>query len=348
MNGHAISLPPWYLDYREAWKHVSHEESDLNTWQSAYDVLFEKTSVDQDEHSSNTTLMPIVIPEGCCAKSDAFETILKSNSGGLKLNEPLFHYTTFSNLNSALNLGGFVLSRPGTWSVNWEDTEFKNSCNKLKNDQAVEGDLAKKILNFFSRDSYAMCWTIDEDNPCVVDYVRRKHPSESIAVISTTVRQLLGAYINDNLSVCRCFLVKMEYLKEKKLRRLEVEPESLTSGDNGSEVHRQSVSLTADKFEKQHEVRLIVEDSIDYPDKTMIDTNNHMSGNRETHLVKHVNLSAIINSVRMIPNDYLFGCHGQGRSKRRNDRECCTCRSTPSPASPCCHWKNSECRATQF
>ena len=311
MNGYAISLPQWYLDYRESWKQVSYEEYGLDSWQTAYDELFGEAD---EGDSFSPRRLPIAFPIEDRAKRKTFETILKNNSCGLALDTTIFHYTTSAYLNEAVKRGGFILSQPKDWSVQWEDSVFKNRLKELQR-KSKEPTIPSLLANSYMRDSYGMCWTLNDDNPCIAAMFKRKHASESIVVISSTVKQLLSAYMTDNLSVRSCFLIKMRYCSEKKLRESVVDPEDLFIGDFGTDVHHNSIAVTANKFVDQNEVRLIVEDSQSLSDKTIIQIRNQSSGHTETKLVKHVDFASIINSVRVFPNEYLFGISGQKATK---------------------------------
>lgn len=298
-----LDMPKWFNEYAAALKCIEYPVDAYASWGVYYDVLFPEAKWGASDIGSLAVARPIDIRNLNDKQCNAYENILRCKCVGVNLDAPLYHFTTFANLNEAVNRGGFVLTQPRDWSVNWEDTAFKNL---LKQDGAP-GDI-RQLVNAYIRDSYGMCWTLDGGNENILEMSRRKHPGESILLLSTTARKLLRAYITDNFSVRACSLVKIVYLSGSELRKKSVSPDDLQSADVGTDVHHASISKTIDKYAAQDEVRLIVEDCSNYSRKTNISVTNHETGQDEVKLIKHVDLSSAINSIRVLPNDYMVLC----------------------------------------
>lgn len=296
------ALPQWFLDYLEALKRIDYSDCAMDDWNSAYDTLFGEEEWQDTDIGSIAHVKPIDFPIEDETKRKAYETILRANSFGLDLNTPIFHYTTSFYLSEAIKRGGFFLAQPKDWSHNWEDAPFKNYLSAHKNDTTEEVDVEKICVDSFLDYSYAMCWTLDDKNQNLIEKKQRDKPSDKIIIIASTVRQLLGAYITDNISVRSCFIVPMEYISEKELRKEVVDPLVLGLGDLGMDAHHASISVTASKYAEQNEVRLLVENSSKLFEKEIIHIEDNDSGHGKKMMIKHIDIQSVINSVREADN----------------------------------------------
>lgn len=296
-------MPKWFYEYAAALKCIKYPVNACASWSIYHDVLFPEAEWGALDIGSLAMARPIDIKNLNDKQRTAYEEILRYKCVGIDLDAPLYHFTTFANLNEAVRRGGFILSQPRDWSVNWEDTAFKNLLNR----DGTQDDI-RRLANAYIKDSYGMCWTLDDGNENILEMVRRKHPNESIVLLSTTARKLLEVYIIDSISILSCSLVKIEYLSGNELRKKSVSPDDLQSADVGTDVHHDSISKTINKYAAQNEARLIVEDCLNYSRKTNISVTNHETGQDEVKLIKHVDLSSAINSIRVLPNDYMFLC----------------------------------------
>lgn len=294
-------LPEWFTEYKMALSQI--DNADFNeSWSQSYDTLFGELEWSDDDVNSIVKQRRIEFDRLSVKQKKAYEQILECKCAGINLDTPIYHYTTFSYLNEAIKRGGFLLSQPKEWSVNWEDTAFKNLQKNAKSTDTEE------LVNVYLKNSYGMCWTLTGDNENILEMEKRTHPGESIVIIASTVRRLLRAYITDNISIRACYVAKIEYLPRRDLKKKNVSPNDLQFGDAGTDVHHESISKTIDEYQSQEEVRLIVEDSPECSDKTFITIVNKVFEREEIKLIKHIDLRMVITSIRVAENDYLFKC----------------------------------------
>lgn len=300
-SGNRMELPEWFTEYKKALSQI--DGADFSgSWNQSYDTLFGELEWSDDDVNSIVEQRKIEFDSFNEKQKKAYEQILECKCAGINLDTPIYHYTTFSYLNEAIKMGGFLLSQPKDWSINWEDTIFKNLQKSAKSTEAEE------LVNAYLKYSFGMCWTLNGDNENILEMERRKHPGESVVIIESTVRKLLSAYITDNISIRACSVVRMKYLPGKDLRGGKVSSDDLMFGDAGTDVHHESISKTIDKYQSQDEVRLIFEDYQECCDKTLITIVNKMYGREEIKLIKHIDLRMVITSIRVAENDYLFKC----------------------------------------
>ena len=300
-SGNCMELPEWFTEYKMALSQID-SAGFSESWNQSYDTLFGELEWSDDDVNSIVKQRKIEFDSLNEKQKKAYEQILKCKCAGINLDTPIYHYATFSYLNEAIKRGGFLLSQPKEWSVNWEDTAFKNLQKNAKLTDTEE------LVNVYLKNSYGMCWTLNGDNENILEMEKRKHPGESIVIIASTVRRLLRAYITDNISIRACSMAKIEYLPRRDLKEKNVSPNDLQFGDAGTDVHHYSISRTIDKYQAQDEVRLIFEDCQECCDKTLITIVNKVSGREEIKLIKHIDLRMVITSIRVAENDYLFKC----------------------------------------
>jgi len=294
-------FPAWFVEYQGALTTIIKEEPKPDLWAASCDLLFGEEEWKDGEYDSTARSKPIVADNE--QKRKAYRTLLECNCAGLSLSDKIYHVTTVAWLNEARRRNGFILSRPGDWSVNWEDTAFKTL---LKESQSQGQPSYAELAEAYMKYSYGMCWSLDIDNGIVIDMMKRKHPCEDIAIISSTAEKLLSAYITDNLSARGCFLVKMNYSSGGNLKAARIDPTDLGSGDAGTSVHHETITNTHNKFKAQNEVRLIVEDCSNDLQKTTLVYQNCKTGETENKLIKHVDLDSIITSVKVVKNEYIL------------------------------------------
>ena len=295
------ALPTWFVECQEALATTPQEEPTLNNWAENYDLLFGEEEWKDGECDSTAQSKPIVADNE--QKLKAHRALLECNCVGIGLSDQIYHVTTVAWLNEARKRNGFMLSRPGDWSVVWEDTAFKTLLRKSQS-QGPQSNV--DLVEAYMKYSYGMCWSLDGDNKNVIDMMKRKHPCENIAIVSSTAEKLLGAYITDNLSARGCFLIKMNYLPGNNLKTKTIDASDLILGDAGTSVHHESTANTHVKFKAQNEVRLIVEDCPNDLQKTSVVYRNYKTGKTENKLIKQVDLDSIITSVKVIKNEYLL------------------------------------------
>lgn len=280
---------------------ISKGGGEPDPWITNYGILFgEEEWKDLDFDSSVKSKQ---IPKDTEDKRKAYRALLQCNCIGVDLADPIFHVTTMAWLNEAKKRKGFVLSRPRGWSVSWEDTIFKSLLAQAKNQGS---EYAKLLVEAYMKYSYSMCWSLDADNGNVLEMAKRKHPGEDIVVISSTAEKLMSAYITDNLSARGCYLSKMQYSAGNHLKSIGLDVAELDSGDVGTAMHHESITITHKKFEAQNEVRLIVEDCPNNLRKTTMTYHNYTTNEQEEMLIKHVDLESIITNVKIIKNEYVI------------------------------------------
>ena len=295
-------LASWFLECRKALQKVMRKKTS-NNWGYWYDVLFpEQEWKDSDPLPARMCSRLIDFKSLTNNQKKAYENILKYKCIGLDLDTPLYHYTTLGYLNEAIRHGGFLLSLPKDWSVNWEDTKFKNTIRSGKDITALGKGVGEGLMNY----SYAMCWSLDENNHGLLERVKKNHPGEPVVILESNARKLLSAYITDNLSVLACSLVRMKYLRNKQMKELMLSFDDLQFGDAGTEAHHDSISMTNIKFSQQKEVRLIYEVDFQHVTGTTVTMENHKTNKRSKKLIVQIDLRSAINSVRVVANDYLF------------------------------------------
>lgn len=280
---------------------ISKDGGELDPWITNYEILFGEEEWKDSDFNSVAKSKPIT--QDTEDKRKAYRALLQCNCIGVDLADPIFHVTTMAWLNEARKRNGFVLSRPRGWSVSWEDTMFKSLSMQA---QKQGKKYAELLVEAYMKYSYSMCWSLDADNGNVLEMAKRKHPGEDIVVISSTAEKLLSAYITDNLSVRGCFLSKMQYSTGNHLKSNELDMTELDSGDVGTAMHHESITITHKKFEAQNEVRLIVEDCPNDLRKTTMTYRNYATNKQEEMLIKHVDLDSIITSVKIIKNEYVI------------------------------------------
>ena len=291
--------PIWFAEYQEALATILMEDSEPDHWSASCDILFGEEEWKDGEYDSTAQSKPIVANNE--HKQNAYRTLLECNCVGLNLSNQIYHVTTVAWLNEARKRNGFILSRPGDWSVNWEDTAFKTL---LKESQPQGQQSYAELAEAYMKYSYGMCWSLDVDNGNVIGMMKRKHPREDIAIISSTAEKLLSAYVTDNLSARGCHLIRMNYSSGSNLKAARIDSADLESGDVGTSVHHEAIANTHNKFKTQNEVRLIVEDCPNDLKKTTLVYKNYETGKAENKLIKHVDLDSIITSIKVVKNEY--------------------------------------------
>lgn len=269
----------------------------------AYERIFPER--DDDGDCGVSLCEPKIIPDAL--KGDdlkAYETLLSENCPDINLNQKLYHVTTLSHFLEAQKAGGFFLAQPRTWSVKWEDTPFKNLLDKIEKNEvgkSEDKEINMSLVDVYQRSTFGMCWTLDKVNDDVIEMERRKHPGEAIVVLSTTARDLLKAYYRDRSSRIRCYLLKMKYLKRKKLLDVDVDLSDIADPNFGTLEHIESDTMTHDKFSGQNEVRLIVEDCPEDLDKTYDIRKDVRKKTARVLMAKHIDIFATVKEVDIYP-----------------------------------------------
>lgn len=233
-------------------------------------------------------------------KLDTYDKLLQSNCLGVQLSDAIYHVTTWSRFCDSIRYGGFVLAHPKDWSVQWEDSAFKNL---LKKRFAKDGGVEAKIKDFvdcYQRYTYAMCWSLSPWNKSVHDKKKRdmaKSIQEPLVLLKSSVKKLLSAYYQDRSSFARCFICRVNYEGKTQLKSTVPCVSDLYNGDIGTYNHWDSVSTTSDEFEAQNEVRLLFEDVDDDREKTVLTQNDLAKRKEKVMIAKAIDLHDVIEEV---------------------------------------------------
>lgn len=233
-------------------------------------------------------------------KLDLYDKLLQNNCLGVQLCDTIYHVTTWSRFCDSIRYGGFVLVHPKDWSVQWEDSAFKNLLKKRFAKEEMSSPKVKDFVDCYQRYTYAMCWSLSPWNKSVCDKKRRdmeESIQEPLILLKSSVKKLLAAYYQDRSSFARCFISRMNYKGEKSLKSTVPYVNDLENGDIGTYSHFDSVSTTSDGFKVQNEVRLLFEDVDDDNEKTVLTQNNRSELKEKVMIVKPIELQNVIEEV---------------------------------------------------
>ncbi len=270
------------------------EVNNFMNWENCLKIIYgELEVVDSDKLvygfrlPKDIRVLPDISEEVRCL---AYQEILRHNMDNVELECPLFHYVALPHFVKAVLSSAFFLARPYTWSKS-DDPAFNAAIKTRILGNTILSEWQRKFLGAYMRNTFGMCWSRKSGNENLIAKKIKDGGGAPIVEIQSTASKLLSAYLTmtDPVAPAKYFLVDMVYVSASDLKRTSFSPEDLELVNYAFQRHREMLSLMANKYKTQDEVRLIVE-RVDNRGEELVE---------DKFFPKKIDLSTVITGIRL-------------------------------------------------